>query len=92
LPFNSFCNTEKSVVPSAAGATTSPSMIADPALICQASSAIFLNRYREKGDRYPQGLGRHRSGTRFAKIYSPRRDFEQERIPVFVTNSRCCVL
>jgi hypothetical protein len=32
------------VVPSAAGATTSPSMIADLALIGKASSAIFLNR------------------------------------------------
>jgi hypothetical protein len=29
-PSSSFCKTEKSVVPSAAGATTSPSMIADP--------------------------------------------------------------
>jgi hypothetical protein len=29
LPFNSFCNTEKSVVPSAAGTTISPSMIAE---------------------------------------------------------------
>jgi hypothetical protein len=27
-----------------AGTTTSPSMIVDPALMCQASSAIFLNR------------------------------------------------
>jgi hypothetical protein len=34
----------KSVVPSAAGATTSPSIIADPALMCQASEAIFLKR------------------------------------------------
>ena len=33
-----------SVVPSVAGTTTSPSMIVDPALMCQASSAIFLNR------------------------------------------------
>jgi hypothetical protein len=37
---SSFCNTEKSVVPSAAGTTTSPSMIADPALMFQASAAI----------------------------------------------------
>ena len=44
LPFNSLCNTEKSVGPSVAGATTSPSMIADPELMCQASSEIFLNR------------------------------------------------
>jgi hypothetical protein len=43
-PFSSFCNTEKSVVPSVAGTTTSPSMIAEPALMCQASSAIFLKR------------------------------------------------
>jgi hypothetical protein len=43
-PFSSFCNTEKSVVPSAAGTTISPSMIAEPALMCQASSAIFLKR------------------------------------------------
>ena len=43
-PFSSFCSTEKSVVPSAAGTTTSPSMIAEPALMCQASSAIFLKR------------------------------------------------
>jgi hypothetical protein len=40
-PFNSFCKTEKSVVPSAAGATTSPSMIAEPAPMCQASEAIL---------------------------------------------------
>jgi hypothetical protein len=44
VPFNSFCRTEKSVVPSLAGATASPSMIADPVQICHASSAIFLNR------------------------------------------------
>jgi len=43
-PFSSFCNTEKSVVPSAADTTTSPSMIAELALTCQASSAIFLKR------------------------------------------------
>jgi hypothetical protein len=39
---SSFCSTEKSVVPSAAGTTTSPSMIADEALIRNASCAIFL--------------------------------------------------
>ena len=44
LPLSSFCSTEKSVVPSAAGTTTSPSMIAEPALMCQASAAIFLKR------------------------------------------------
>jgi hypothetical protein len=44
-PFNSFCKTEKSVVPSAADATTSPSMIAEPAPMCQASEAIFLKRW-----------------------------------------------
>jgi hypothetical protein len=33
LPFSSFCNTEKSVVPSAAGTTISPSIIAENALI-----------------------------------------------------------
>lgn len=32
------------VVPSAAGTTTSPSTIADPALMCQAASATFLKR------------------------------------------------
>ena len=32
LPFGSFCKTEKSVVPSVAGTTTSPSMMAEPAL------------------------------------------------------------
>ena len=38
---SSFCRTEKSVVPSAAaGTTTSPSMIADPALMCQASNLV----------------------------------------------------
>ena len=45
LPFNSFCRTEKSVVPSSAGATTSPSMTALPVPMCQASAAIFLNRW-----------------------------------------------
>src|SRR5882724_5919523 len=43
-PLSSFCNTEKSVVPSTAGTTTSPSMIADPALMLQASAAIFRKR------------------------------------------------
>jgi hypothetical protein len=43
-PLSSFCRTEKSVVPSSAGTTTSPSMIADPALMCQASDAIFRKR------------------------------------------------
>ena len=33
------------MVPSAAGTTTSPSTIADPALTCQASEAIFLKRF-----------------------------------------------
>jgi hypothetical protein len=37
-------DTEKSVVPFAAGTTTSPSMIADPAFRCQASAAIFRKR------------------------------------------------
>jgi hypothetical protein len=36
--------TENSVVPFSAGTTTSPSMIAEPALMCQASSAIFRKR------------------------------------------------
>ena len=43
-PLSSFCYTEKSVVPSFAGITTSPSMIADPAPMCHASAAIFLKR------------------------------------------------
>ena len=43
FPLSSFCSTEKSVVPSAAGAT-SPSLIADEALIRNASCAIFLKR------------------------------------------------
>jgi hypothetical protein len=43
-PFSSFCKTEKSVVPSAVGTTTSPSMIAEPALTCQASSATLRKR------------------------------------------------
>jgi len=43
-PLSSFCKTEKSVVPSSAGITTSPSMIADPAFMCQASVAIFRKR------------------------------------------------
>ena len=30
FPFGSFCKTEKSVVPSVAGTTTSPSMMAEP--------------------------------------------------------------
>ena len=38
---HSFCSTEKSVVPSAPGTTASPSMIAEPALTCQASEPIF---------------------------------------------------
>jgi hypothetical protein len=42
LPFSSFCNTEKSVVPSAAGTTISPSMIAELDLMCQAFSATLL--------------------------------------------------
>ena len=37
LPLSSFCSTEKSVVPSAAGTTISPSMTAEAALMCQAS-------------------------------------------------------
>jgi hypothetical protein len=40
-PFSSFCSTEKSVVPSVEGTTTSPSMIADPALTFQASTATL---------------------------------------------------
>jgi hypothetical protein len=44
LPLSWFCRIEKSVVPSAAGATTSPSRIAEAALIRNASSAIFLKR------------------------------------------------
>jgi hypothetical protein len=44
LPFSSFCRTEKSVVPSAAGTTISPSMMAEPAAMCQASAATFLKR------------------------------------------------
>jgi hypothetical protein len=44
FPLSSFCNTEKSVVPSVAGTTTSPSTIAEEALIRNASFAIFLNR------------------------------------------------
>jgi len=44
LPLSSFCRTEKSVVPSAAGTTISPSMTAEPALMCQASWATFLKR------------------------------------------------
>jgi hypothetical protein len=43
FPLSSFCNTEKSV-PSVAGTTTSPSTIAEEALIRNASFAIFLNR------------------------------------------------
>jgi hypothetical protein len=45
LPFISFWRTEKSVLPSAAGTTISPSMIAEPALICQASCETFLKRW-----------------------------------------------
>jgi hypothetical protein len=44
-PLSSFCRTEKSVVPSAAGTTISPSMIAEAALMCQASCETFLNRW-----------------------------------------------
>jgi hypothetical protein len=44
FPLSSFCKTEKSVVPSAAGTTTSPSMIAEEALIRNASFATFLKR------------------------------------------------
>jgi hypothetical protein len=44
FPLSSFCSTEKWVVPSAAGTTTSPSMIAEDALIRNASFAIFRNR------------------------------------------------
>jgi hypothetical protein len=40
LPCSSFCSTEKSVVPSAAGTTTSASIMALPALIRQASVAL----------------------------------------------------
>jgi hypothetical protein len=36
LPLSWFCRSEKSVVPSAAGATTSPSRIAEAALIKKA--------------------------------------------------------
>jgi hypothetical protein len=43
-PLSSFCSTEKSVLPSTAGTTTSPSMTADAALICHASCATFLKR------------------------------------------------
>jgi hypothetical protein len=43
-PLSSFCSIEKSVVPSAAGTTISPSMMALPASICQASAATFLKR------------------------------------------------
>src|SRR4051812_21855006 len=43
-PLSSSCNTEKSVVPSAAGTTTSPSMTAEPALRCHASAAILRKR------------------------------------------------
>src|SRR5438309_11317628 len=42
LPRSSFCSTEKSVVPSAAGTTISPSTMALPALIRWASAAILL--------------------------------------------------
>jgi hypothetical protein len=34
LSLSSFCSTEKSVLPSAAGTTISPSMMAEPALMC----------------------------------------------------------
>jgi len=44
LPLSSFCSTEKSVVPSAAGTTISPSITAEAALMCQASCAAFLKR------------------------------------------------
>jgi hypothetical protein len=37
LARSSFCRTEKSVLPSAAGTTTSPSMMAEAALIRKAS-------------------------------------------------------
>jgi hypothetical protein len=43
-PLSSFCSTEKSVVPSAAGTTISPSITADAALMCQASWETFLKR------------------------------------------------
>jgi hypothetical protein len=42
LVFSWFCNTEKSVVPSAAGTTISPSMMAEEAGIRKASPATFL--------------------------------------------------
>ena len=45
LPFNSFFKTEKSVLPSDAGTTISPSMIADEALIRKASLATVLERF-----------------------------------------------
>ena len=45
FPFSSFCRTEKSVVPLSEGTTTSPSTIALPAAMCQASSAIFRKRF-----------------------------------------------
>jgi hypothetical protein len=38
LPFSFFCGTEKFVVPPASGSTTWPSMVAEPALIRQASA------------------------------------------------------
>jgi hypothetical protein len=43
-PLSSFCSTEKSVVPSTAGTTISPSTMADAALMCQASWETFLKR------------------------------------------------
>ena len=43
-PLSSFCNTEKSVAPSADCTTTSSSTMPDPALMCHASAAIFRKR------------------------------------------------
>ena len=65
VPLSSFCNTEKSVAPLVAGTTTSPSMIAEPALMCQASSTILRKwlvqslprRVKTSRPRLPDGLG-----------------------------------
>ena len=43
-PFNSFCSTEKSLTPLADGTAPSPSRMAEPASICEASDAIFRKR------------------------------------------------
>jgi hypothetical protein len=44
LPLSSFCRTEKSVVPSAAGTTISPSRTVELALMRQAPWTTFLKR------------------------------------------------